>query len=38
MDSRNRTRNNQDSKSKAIEAHLSLLKARIAKLIREQVE
>ena len=38
MESKDRTRNNQDPKNKAIEAHLSLLKARIAKLIRDQVE
>ena len=38
MDSKNRTRNNQDPKNKAIEAHLGLLKERIAKLIREKVE
>ena len=38
MDSRNRRRNSQGPKNKAIEAHLGLLKSRIAKLRREQVE
>ena len=37
MDSRNR-RNSQGPKNKAIEAHLGLLKSRIEKLRREQVE
>ena len=38
MDSRKGRRNSQGPKNKAIEAHLDLLKSRIGKLRREQVE